>query len=77
MNKREAIDQDGNVIREGMLIIFDRQQLVVKNIAICNGRAELLSAIGILEDGRIGILLLGRNMLRHIQIIGFQSPYNL
>jgi hypothetical protein len=68
----EAIDPDGNVIREGMMIVCHRQIWTVTHIDKFGGM--LVVADRIREDGRKARLIVGRKRLRAVHVIGFQSP---
>lgn len=72
MSTNEAIDPDGNVIREGMTIVCHRQIWTVTHIDKFSGM--LVVADRIREDGRKARLIVGRKRLRLIHVIGFQSP---
>lgn len=70
----EAIDPDGNVIREGMMIVCCREVWIVSRIDIHRGRLVWIVADRTDSAGKKSRLLVGRARLRSIAIIGFQAP---
>jgi hypothetical protein len=72
---KEAIDPDGNVIREGMMIVCHRETWVVSHIDHFRKPFGLwITADRVREDGRKCRLIVGGKRLRFIQVIGFQAP---
>lgn len=70
---KEIIDQDGNVIREGMTVVSGGDVWVVG--AICPARVNAFIRLDRRRsDGRLEGRILGRRRWRCIHVIGFTVP---
>jgi hypothetical protein len=69
----QIVDQDGNVIREGMAVVSGGDVWIVGGI--CSARVNGFVRLDRRRpDGRLECRLLGRRRWRCIHVIGFQHP---